>query len=213
MTSKVLDPIDRNSEILFGLFMVLTFTGTLSVASAGREEVRAMMIAAFGCNVAWGLVDAMMYVLRSIVARGRQARLVREVRDSDRPKQAHALIAQEMGSLAGAQSPQDFERMRQWVVSQPPAAIPSPRLTGNDLRAGVGVFVLVFASTVPAVLPFVFFKDLRTAMRVSGAIAIVIMFLCGYEWGRYAGLRPLRSAMWMVLLGVGIELVIIALGG
>ena len=36
----LLDPIDRNSEILFGLFMVLTFTGTLSAATAGREEVR-----------------------------------------------------------------------------------------------------------------------------------------------------------------------------
>lgn len=48
----LLDPIDRNAEILFGLFMVLTFTGTLSVASAGREEVRTMLLAAIGCNTA-----------------------------------------------------------------------------------------------------------------------------------------------------------------
>jgi hypothetical protein len=35
-TSRVLDPIDRVSEVLFGLFMVLTFTGTLSVLDSGR---------------------------------------------------------------------------------------------------------------------------------------------------------------------------------
>ena len=70
---RILDPIDRISEVLFGLFMVLTFTGTLSVASAGREDVRTMLIAAIGCNTAWGFVDAMMYVLRTLVERSRRA--------------------------------------------------------------------------------------------------------------------------------------------
>lgn len=46
---RVLDPVDRISELLFGLFMVLTFTGTLSVASAGREDLRTMLVAAIGC--------------------------------------------------------------------------------------------------------------------------------------------------------------------
>ena len=36
---RVLDPIDRVSEALFGLIMVLTFTGSLSVAEAGRDDV------------------------------------------------------------------------------------------------------------------------------------------------------------------------------
>ena len=35
-SKRVLDPIDRVSEILFGLIMVLSFTGSLSVAVAGR---------------------------------------------------------------------------------------------------------------------------------------------------------------------------------
>jgi hypothetical protein len=39
----VLEPIDRTSEVLFGLIMVLTFTGSLSVAQARR---RAMLIGA-----------------------------------------------------------------------------------------------------------------------------------------------------------------------
>jgi hypothetical protein len=43
---RVLDPIDRVTEVLFGLIMVLTFTGSLSVAGAGRDDVRAMIAGA-----------------------------------------------------------------------------------------------------------------------------------------------------------------------
>ncbi|HKB15545.1 MAG TPA: hypothetical protein VKF62_05735, partial [Planctomycetota bacterium] len=53
-----LSPHERISEILFGLIMVLTFTGTLSAAEAGRSDVRTMLLGALGCNVAWGIIDA-----------------------------------------------------------------------------------------------------------------------------------------------------------
>ncbi len=69
----VLDPVERVSEILFGLIMVLTFTGSLSVAEAGREEVRTMLVGAIGCNLAWGIVDAVMYMLERLIARQREA--------------------------------------------------------------------------------------------------------------------------------------------
>ena len=213
MENRVLDPIDRNSEILFGLFMVLSFTGTLSVATAGQKEVREMLIAALGCNLAWGFVDAVMYVLRNLVTRARQARLWREVIAARGPEPAHGLIAKEFGPLASALGPSDFERARQWMVAQPAHTAPAATLTRQDLVGGLGVFVLVFATTFPPVLPFLFFSEVRPAMRVSAAIGIAIMFLCGYEWGRYAGLKPWRAAFVMAGLGAGIQAVIIALGG
>ena len=49
---RVLDPIERVSEVVFGVLMALSFTGALSVATAGREEVRTMMLTALGCNLA-----------------------------------------------------------------------------------------------------------------------------------------------------------------
>jgi hypothetical protein len=57
-SKRILDPVDRVSEILFGLIMLLTFTGSLSVAEAGREDIRTMLIGALGCNLAWGIIDA-----------------------------------------------------------------------------------------------------------------------------------------------------------
>ena len=70
-SKRVLDPIDRVSEVLFGLIMVLTFTGSLSVAEAGREDVRAMLIGALGCNLAWGIIDAVFYLMGCLADRGR----------------------------------------------------------------------------------------------------------------------------------------------
>ena len=67
----VLHPVDRIMELLFGLLMALSFTGAMSVAQSGREQVRELFIAALGCNLAWGLVDAVMYLVRTAVARGR----------------------------------------------------------------------------------------------------------------------------------------------
>ena len=43
--------------------MVLTFTGALSVAEAGRADVREMLIGALGCNLAWGIIDAVFYLM------------------------------------------------------------------------------------------------------------------------------------------------------
>ena len=210
---RLLDPIDRNSEILFGLFMVLTFTGTLSVATAGREDVKVMLVAAIGCNIAWGFVDAAMYVLRNLVLRAREATLGRAVRAAHRPEDAHRLIASRIGRLAAGLGTPGLERVRQTIIDQPAPPAGRVRPTADDLRAALGVFLLVFASTFPVVLPFIFSANLQLAMRVSAAIAITMLFLCGYSWGRYGGISPWRSGLAMVLVGVFVEAIVIALGG
>jgi hypothetical protein len=210
---RLLDPIDRNSEILFGLFMVLTFTGTLSVATAGRDDVKLMLVAAIGCNIAWGFVDGVMFVLRNLVVRAREATLARAVRAAQRPEQAHQLIAKQIGPMAAALGASGLERVRQSIIDQPPPSTDRVKVTAHDLRSALGVFLLVFLSTFPVVLPFVFIANLQLAMRVSAAIAITMLFLCGYGWGRYGGLSPVRSGLVMVVLGVVVEGIVIALGG
>lgn len=208
-----LDPIDRNSEILFGLFMVLTFTGTLSAATAGREDVRIMLLAAIGCNAAGGIVDGVMYILRSLVERGHKATLVREVRAAAAPEAGQRLIAAEMGDLASPMTTVQLEHFRQWIVQLPAEASAQPRLLASDLCAACGVFVLVFMSTFPVVLPFMFVDDLRLAMRWSSAIAIAMMFLCGYGWARYAEVNAWLAGLAMLLFGVIVESVVVLLGG
>jgi VIT1/CCC1 family predicted Fe2+/Mn2+ transporter len=197
--------------VLFGLFMVLTFTGTLSVATAGREGVRTMLIAAIGCNTAWGFVDGVMYVLRNIVSRSRQATLARAVRDAASAEEGRRLVGDELGATFQNLGDEEVEHIRQWIVARPPAA--PERSVAEHFKGAFAVFLLVFGSTFPVVLPFIFFTDLQLAMRVSAVIAISMMYYCGYMWGRYAGLAAWRSGLVMVVLGIAVEAVVIALGG
>jgi VIT1/CCC1 family predicted Fe2+/Mn2+ transporter len=198
--------------------MVLTFTGTLSVATAGRDDVKLMLVAAIGCNVAWGFVDGVMYVLRNLIVRAREATLATAVRAAQRPEDAYRLIATQIGpmaaglAVAGSETP-GLERVRRWIVDQPPPQAGRVRMTADDLRGALGVFLLVFLSTFPVVLPFFFIPDLHLAKRLSSMIAITMLFLCGYFWGRYGGISAWKSGLIMVLLGVAVEAVVIALGG
>ena len=87
MTEKrVLEPAERVSEVLFGLIMVLTFTGSLSVAEAGREDVRIMLIGALGCNIAWGVIDGVLYMMGSLAQKGRNLLAYRAVRSAATPR-------------------------------------------------------------------------------------------------------------------------------
>ena len=211
---RILDPIDRNAEVLFGLFMVLSFTGTMNVATAGADDVRAIMWAAIGCNTAWGFVDAVMYVLRNLVTRGHKLHVLQQVRAAPDAAAGARLIRDELGDAAAALLGPDVERLRQRIVAMPDVELRQrARLQRDDFVGAVAVFVLVFLSTFPVVLPFMFIDDLMLAMRVSGLVAIAMLFAAGWNWARYAGMPPWRTGVTMAMLGVAIEVVVIALGG
>ena len=72
---RYLDPGERLGEILFGLIMVLTFTSTARV-TLGAEEItaRELLIAALGCNIAWGIIDGGMYIMSAMLDRATRAR-------------------------------------------------------------------------------------------------------------------------------------------
>ncbi len=213
-SKRVLEPIERISEVLFGIIMVLTFTGSLSVAEAGREDVRAMLIGALGCNLAWGIIDGIMYLMACLTERAQRIRTVLAVRKATRPEKAHRII---VGALPPAIAPvlqaPELERIRLHLnqLSEPPAR---PRLTARDWWGALGVFLLVFLSTLPVVLPFVFMHDhaLR-ALRLSNAIAILMLFFTGFAFGRCAGYRPWVMGVAMVVVGGVLVAITIALGG
>src|SRR5215813_1223420 len=90
-TERHLDPGSRLGEILFGLIMVLTVTLTASFTVAdGKRGVRQLLLAAVGSNVAWGIIDASMYIMNSMVVRRGKMRLVEAVQRS--PDQQRALV-------------------------------------------------------------------------------------------------------------------------
>ena len=209
----VLDPIDRVSEVLFGLIMVLTFTGSLNVAEEGRESVRTMLIGALGCNLAWGIIDAVFYLMGSLAERSKALLALRAVRGATDPEAAYRIIAGTLPpAVASILRPVDLEMLRQRLKGLPEP----PRragLGGDDWRGAAGVFGLVFLSTFPVVIPFIFMGDVTAALRVSNAIAIAALYLMGDAFGRASGRHPLVTGLVMVVLGLVLVGITIALGG
>lgn len=210
---RLLEPMERISEVLFGLIMVLTYTCSFSVAGAGREEVRTMLIGALGCNLAWGLIDAVFYLMGSFSAFGQGILKLRALRQVASPIEAHQIIADALPPLlVSVLSSADLEHMRQELNRLPD--LPSgPRLRKDDWLGAVGVFLIVILATFPVAIPFAVISDARLALRVSNGIAIAMLFLTGYAFGRHSGHRPLAMGLAMVFLGSVLVAITISLGG
>ncbi len=95
-----LDPAERLSEILFGVVMAMGFTGAVRI---GLEEAssRELLIGILGCNIAWGVVDGVMYVLGCILERGCKARVLREAIESPNEEVALARLSRELDGRLG----------------------------------------------------------------------------------------------------------------
>ena len=209
----VLDPLDRASEFLFGLIMALTFTCTLSAATTDEDAVLTVAVGALACNVAWGIVDAVMYLLACLAQRGRSLAAVRRLRgaqtlDAARPVIENALPEPVVAVLSPQELDEILARMAKLSAPRGPA-----RLARSDYLGAAAIFGVVVSSAIPVILPLLVLGDHPSAIRISNLAAVVLMFLAGWKFGRAIGAPPWRSALSMVALGFGLVAITIVLGG
>lgn len=210
---RVLEPEERVAEVLFGLIMVITFTGSLSVADAGREDVRTMIIGALGCNLAWGIIDGVLYLMSSLADHGQRLGALRALRAAESSARAERLLAGSLPPLVAAVlEPAELAAIctRLRALPEPPAVA---RLTARDLVGAFAVFLLVFFSTLPVAVPFVLVSDVARAMRVSNAVALVMLLVTGAVYGRAVGRSPWAFALGVTALGGLLVALTIVLGG
>jgi hypothetical protein len=210
---NVLDPMERISETLFGLIMALTFICSLGIASGAGINIRTMLMGALGCNLAWGIVDGGLYLLARINDRGDRALTLRAIRDAPDPETAQRVIADALPPQLAAILPLDQLEALRKRLQQLPEPFLSPRLTKRDWTGALGLCLLSFLSTFPLVIPFLFLGDARSALHAAYAIAIVMLFFCGYVFGIRSGLRPWAAGLSMVAVGSALVGVAVALGG
>jgi VIT1/CCC1 family predicted Fe2+/Mn2+ transporter len=209
----MLEPMERIAEILFGVIMTLTFTLTFAVETADRLQVRTMLIGALGCNLAWGIIDAGVYLITRINTESRKVAAVRAIREAANGSAARQILADSFNpALASALSNEQVESMRQNLrqMSEP---LKRPGLTKRDWLGAGGLCLLCFLSTFPIALPFILVSDARLALRISNAVAVALLALCGYAFGHRSGIPPWVTALVMVAFGGAMVGVAIALGG
>lgn len=209
---RVLDPVDRIAEVLFGLIMVLTFTGSLGVAGAGREEVRTMLLGALGCNLAWGVIDGLLYLMAELAHTGRGIATLRAVRQAIDSRIAHEHIVDALPDpIAAVMKPEEIEDLRQRLAKLPDDHHFAP---GREAWLGaLAVCLLVFFTTFPVAVPFMLFNDARFALRASNGVAIAMLFICGVAYGRLVGRTPWLFGAITVIAGLILVALTMALGG
>lgn len=214
---RVLDPVVSLGEILFGLIMTLTFTlgAGIIIEEEGREGARQLLIALIGCNIAWGIIDAALYLLGELFDRGRLRRLGHLIRQAPSDQAATQFVAHELDELlADVTTPADrlglYQRIAGHLRSAP---LTANRITKDDLLGALASFWLVFLASVPAALPFIFMDDARYALRVSNAILLALMFFVGYAWARHTLSHPWLLGLAFLVVGVALVMAAIALGG
>lgn len=211
--ARILDPVERVTEVIFGLLMAMTFTGTISVATAGQEAERTMMIAALGCNLAWGLADAVMYLLRILIERTRNRTLHANLRGATDAGAGQRLIADALPPrLAAVVGTDELELLRRRVVEYASMPLP-PRLGWDDFKGAVGVFLLVVFSTFPLVVPFLLLDQTALAVRVSNLAGLAVLFIAGWVLAKYAGAKSWQGGIALAVTGSVLITAIIALGG
>nr|WP_254357404.1 VIT1/CCC1 transporter family protein [Paraburkholderia sp. CNPSo 3281] len=211
--APILNTVDRVCEICFGLFMALTFVGAVKAVTAGEDEGYKMFFAALGCNLAWGLADAVMYLVRTLADRGQRLKLAQTVkREQDQAVAVRVLRDALPEKLEPLVEDADLERIRARLAAAltlPPRA----NFVRGDFVGALGIFLLVVLGTFPVALPFLVVRDVTTALIASRVLTLVMLFIAGFALGRYTGAGATKAGIAMIALGILLTMAIIKLGG
>lgn len=211
-----LDPGDTLGEILFGLIMVLTFTIGERLIPSETLDSRELVIGAIGCNIAWGVIDAVLFLLGTLFWRSERARFFRVLKRAHSEAEALQAVRDEFGleDEPLAVLPEDRARLHQAIIAiaaHAPAA--RAKLKRGDFEAALVVFALVSATALPGIIPFLVLGNSFLALRLSNALLLLLLFVVGSWWGQYTDAKPWKVGSAVVLLGLAMVLVAVALGG
>jgi hypothetical protein len=189
---RLLDPIDRLSETIYSILILLTFTFAFRIFRLGpnpdqvpsADYVNDLLIGALGATLAWGLIDGVIYAMRSVFERGEKHRLLKRIQSAAT----------------------DDEK----TDSQPQPV----QLTRDDLAGALGSVLVAVIAVTPSLVPLVLFRDnYSLAIRFSNIISFIVLFYTGYRWGQYSGSSPWKTGLFLAVTGAAMMLIALPLGG
>jgi hypothetical protein len=214
---RYLDPGDALGEVMFGIIMTLTFTvGARFFLVKGEFDREELIVGAVGCNIAWGIIDAVLFVVGTLFFRSQRARFFRSLRATTDDRAALDAIAEQFGLEDQPLNIADTERDRLYrsILELGRRASPARiRVTRDDLVAALIIFMLVTFTAIPCVIPFLIIEDESLALRISNAVQVALLFIGGYRWGSYTDLAPWKVGVTVAVLGIGMSSLNMVLGG
>jgi len=210
--ASALSPFERTAEVIFGILMAISVTAAFEIAVGSELDVRELLVGALGCNLAWGLIDGAMYLLQQQFDRYRNHRTLLEARALTSEEAFRERLRDALPPLLGqALTPESYESFRR--VAQAYTAKRPRFWSGHEVLAAGFITLLVFGSTFPLVIPFMVMDNAWLALRVSHAIAVVLLFFLGWRVGRWSGASPFASGAVFAFVGAVLAITCVALGG
>lgn len=219
--SGLLDPIDRLSETIYSILILLTFTLAFRVFKLATEPpplqttdeyVLELLFAALGAIFAWGVIDGIMYVLTSLFDRLERRRLAWHIQAAATYSEAVEAIADELDFIlepitGNAQRQALYQDVLEHLREAEPREV---GLKWEDFTGALACVFVALYSVLPSLVPFVLFRDnYLLAIRLSNVISFIVLFVAGYQWGKYTGANPWKTGL--ILLGVGALIVAVAI--
>ncbi len=220
--AKLLDPVDRLVEAIYGVLIVMTFTLAARAITSAEANPRTVAYvndlfwAALGCAVAWGLIDGVMYILSAIFDRGKERRIFLALNDVTDEAAGVQVIADETDDdldwlTTEAERTAIYTTLYQRLKGKP---IPRVAFESGDFAGALGIFLVALGSALPLLIPLLLFPNAPAlSVRLSNGVAFVMLFGMGFRWAQYAGGKPWVMGSLLLLIGVVMVLIAIPLGG
>ena len=170
---RYLDPVDRLPELFQGLTLVLGVTGSLRVGHSQLGfSLENLLLAVLVINLVWGIIDGMAYAIESYFTRNRYATISRALKKNrDTAKAKEALVDDLDNTIIHTLNPSDRERVVAIVADAVPNVADRRAFFkdfSDDLRGGLWIFITIFGSLFPVVIPFIVFPtDPHLGIRTS----------------------------------------------
>ena len=221
---RLLDPIDRLSESIFSILILLTFTLAFRIIKLGGDlnqpipstYVNELLIGAAGATLAWGIIDGIMYGLMAMFERGERHRLLRQLQAAHTDDEGVQIVANELDYiLEPITGEQQRQMLYQDVLEHLRDGTAQPvQLTREDIAGGFGSVLVAVIAVLPSFVPFLLFhNNPALAIRVSNVVSFVVLFILGYQWGKHTGADPWRTGLLLAAIAAIMVLIAIPLGG
>ena len=221
--TRILDPIDRLEETVFSIIIVLVFTlayRAFTLLPINKEffftDAITIFWASLGAVIAWGLIDAIMYVIFSVFERKDRVRFLNELNASTTEQIGLEIISDEFDYIF---DPITNDEQRMAIYEKVYAALKDMRpkkiqVEVDDLLGASAVFMAAIVAVIPSLTPLVIFRgNLNLALRLSNLFSFLMLFITGYRWGKYSGYQPLLMGLIIMSMAALMVLLAIPLGG
>ncbi len=212
-SANALEPSDRYLEVMFGVIMALSFTSAVSVSHEGSAEIHHLLWAVICCNVAWGIIDGLTFMINSMIGRSRKNVLYHSILNAKTKEEGVKITKRELQPFVAGIIPEEQVNALYDKMMQLPPPPKHYLFNVTEVKNAIIIFLINFISTLPVALPFLIMSDAIKAKIMSDLISVCILFYCGYAMAKYSGFKPWLSGLGMVLLALCFFMLTKILGG